>query len=1156
MKRAIIDLRSVLWPGLLVGKDVEFGRKVMFEEKEVLVNSASYGYDNAIDHLLIVLDELKIKPRDCILVDEGRNSKLMREMMFAGYKAGRDQAPEIKDQFNIAKADLIKVFLEMGAQVCWQDGMEADDVIGYLAQNLKGERYVVTNDGDLCVLIDPDNGINVYKGGMLNYNPFGPFSPKYITVYKALVGDSSDKYPGAYKFGEKAFLKMLELFNEDGLEAMDLLIRGKQLNRLSEDVDAMKELQRVIDHAEDVYTCYALAKLYTEKVNTLRKPLEWRVGMVKDISGCEDHRLRKFYGQVRLITAENYDDAVAWAKKHIEASPYASLDIETSTPPESDEWLMLQNKDDGNVVDVFGSRLTGLGTTFGDNCQYTFYLTYDHREEPGVTNLTLQQVRDFVDLIPRRTKTIVHNAQFELPVLYGEWGEDWKDDPEWHGFLRNVRDTRIASSYVDENLKAGLKNLSSHYLGYEQVTYEQVTTKTFPAEDYKYEMGGKVVRAYDDQLHGDALVDVQFKMNELTANRVLSYGADDCICTAALYNHFLTRMELENVDQVFDEVETLPAYLTAKAFVDGADFDLETMIRMSNDDDKTYDAAWVILRQYLIDRGWEGTQTPVFTEINPANVKEAFMIVTGQKLDTMVRMADKLSKFILNWAEDGEASGEDEEMLDKVRLLGVAVGAGDLDTLNKVVAECFDGEPKLDLASPKQMKALLYDGMGIPIKIVNDLTDLEKQHDKVLSETMRRFKKFRAGDTTVEITAEDYAVLKKKAKTDDTAIAFALAFDRDKLSDADAEALDAIGKMKTVMTRRSLFYKNYRNILHWKDGKIHASINQCGTVTRRYSSSKPNLQQLPKKGEGVKFRECFRPHHRDAVVCSIDFSGQELRLAAWKSQDKNMLSCYIGENLRDIHSITASGAMKLKWGAEVVQELYGRFGSDDDYSVFIKARALGKADTLGKKADDLRKDSKNVNFAAQFGGKAPKISETIVMPLEDAQLFLDARNEMFPDVDVAAERAADKCKATGYASTFLGARRHLREGITSDNKGAVERAARQAWNMEIQGSAAEMTKLAMARLWKSDFLWKFDARFIAPVHDELITSISTRDALDAIKIKHECMTKKYADMEVPVWGSISLGPNLGQQIECGDWLIPENISSAIASVSHEHKKAA
>ena len=57
-----------------------------------------------------------------------------------------------------------------------------------------------------------------------------------------------------------------------------------------------------------------------------------------------------------------------------------------------------------------------------------------------MTNLTLQQVRDFVDLIPRKTKTIVHNAQFELPVLYCEWGEDWKDDPEWHGFLRNVRE--------------------------------------------------------------------------------------------------------------------------------------------------------------------------------------------------------------------------------------------------------------------------------------------------------------------------------------------------------------------------------------------------------------------------------------------------------------------------------------------------------------------------------------------------------------------------------------------------------------------------------------------------------------------------------------------------------------------------------------------
>ena len=84
MRRALIDLRSVLWTGLMAGRDKEFGKKVQFNGKEVFINSAEYGYDNAIDHVMLVLDDLRIQPRDVILVDDGRNSKLMRTMMFRG----------------------------------------------------------------------------------------------------------------------------------------------------------------------------------------------------------------------------------------------------------------------------------------------------------------------------------------------------------------------------------------------------------------------------------------------------------------------------------------------------------------------------------------------------------------------------------------------------------------------------------------------------------------------------------------------------------------------------------------------------------------------------------------------------------------------------------------------------------------------------------------------------------------------------------------------------------------------------------------------------------------------------------------------------------------------------------------------------------------
>jgi DNA polymerase I-like protein with 3'-5' exonuclease and polymerase domains len=134
-----------------------------------------------------------------------------------------------------------------------------------------------------------------------------------------------------------------------------------------------------------------------------------------------------------------------------------------------------------------------------------------------------------------------------------------------------------------------------------------------------------------------------------------------------------------------------------------------------------------------------------------------------------------------------------------------------------------------------------------------------------------------------------------------------------------------------------MFYRPYRNMCHWKDGRIHAQINQCATVTRRWSSSSPNLQQLPKT-KGVVFRECYVPHKKDAVICSVDFSGQELRLQAGLSGDIEMLGCYVGDNLRDIHSITASGAMKVVWDKETYDKAMASLGNvlpATDYDTFL-----------------------------------------------------------------------------------------------------------------------------------------------------------------------------------------------------------------------------
>jgi 5'-3' exonuclease len=1215
VKRGIVDLSSLIWSSLQFGKDKEHGRTVQSEAgKDVHVNSWIWGLENATTYLAQVMGELELVPHQLIFVAEGKNSKALRLAIHEGYKAGRDKVPEMYEEFNKVKEKLLEDFLSLGAQACWQDGgVEADDVIGYLAHSLSGTRVIISGDKDMAQLVGPgprdrlniygkaassilgkkcmddsawDGFIHHYRAGVMDANPFGPFSHRYIPVAIALVGDASDKIPGAKGFGEKAFEKLLVAFGDEGLEQMEDLILNRKLLSLEEDVGELKDLQKVIDGANGVYMSYQLGRLHIEKVNTMKRPLQWRVGMVKPRRVDMDARLRKWGGVTRIVDAGNYEATLPWIKQQIDASPFVTLDIETSTPPESDEWIeSLGKSEERTPVDVFGSELTSLQLTFGPNLQFTVYLPVDNLGEDGHDNLTVGQVRDLVTLVPKETYIYVHNNSFELPVLFNTWGKDWIDDPDWHGFLPNVLDTKIGASYVDENFGAGLKDLSKRLLAYDQVTYAAVTTKEYPKSDWLASKGssmgqrGKVQCTWFGQVgtgefepdvpftdeetgetgihpgaeimcDGPEWVRVQHKMNELDAEDVLSYGADDTICTAALAVHQRTIMEIENTWNVYLEVEQYPAYVTAKAFVDGVDFSLEHMATMERDDDVAYDAAWVTLRQYLINVGFDGVNPPVYIELTPANIKEAFLIVTGHELKTLVRTTSKLVKLIQQMAEGGDF-GDAE---DDAQVFAAVLEAGDIVRFNEFVASKFDGEPKIDLSSPKQMCRLLYDVMGLPINIINKCTALEKQHKRELASSVQRFSRKRAGHEDVVLDDEDMKLVRVKAKADDTAIDYALAFDTAYINEDTRAALKAIGVMKKVITRRNLFYKNYWHVKHWKDGKIHASANQCAAVTRRYSMSNPNLQQLPKKGEAVKFRGGFRPHHKDAVICSVDYTGQELRLAAQRSLDPNMLACYIGDKLKDIHSITAAGAMKLKWGKEKVAQLFEQYGkdlsdtADGEYTLFLRLRKLGKEDPVGKLADDLRKDSKNVNFAAQFGGTAPKLSETLIMKLEDAQLFLDARAEMFPEVDRAAERSAEECASRGYSLTLMGARRHLGHAINSDDRSAASRAARQSWNFEIQGSAGEMSKLGMSRLWKSGALHRFDVRFIAPIHDELVTSVNKADALEFIKIKHECMTGPYADMTVPILGSVSIGPDFAEQYECGDWYIPENITDALNDI--------
>lgn len=1105
--KILVDTSSVVWAGLLSGKDKEFGYDVHgFREdgKPVHVNSHRHGFDSACRFLKERLDQLGAAPKDMIFVVEGQKSKLLRTSISDTYKANRSgsRPPEQYQEFNTCRDRLVQQFRDLGAVSVTQDGLEADDVICYLAKVLPST-VIISTDGDLQQCIS-DQAHLLYQSEF-NKNRYGPFPTRYTTLYKALVGDTSDNIKGAFKFGEKAFLDLYVGFGEEGLDSMIELIQQRRLEELHEDVPAMKALQRVIDGRDGVYLSWDLARMYPEKVNTWRSPLRWGAGLVAAESAETHPDLRGWCAQRKIVHAGNYDASMAHAATHVPSAAYVGLDIETTSTEESDEWLESKKRKaatDSDArdlgVDQFGQTLVSMGVTYGDNDQYTLYFTHAHKETSSHTNLTSEQVRAFVDLIPKTTPIVVQNAAFELTVLEREWGDALRENG-WHGFLPNVHDTKILATHVDENDKNGLKHLSLVHLGYQQVSYAEVTQ-------------GR-------------------KMHELTALEAFDYGADDPRCTVALYNHFRTLLQIEGTWDAYLQVEQDPAYLTALAYNQGTPISLETLVKLEAEDREAYDAGWVVLREYLMANGWAGSVCPQATgaaDITAAFIKTAYLIVTGEELVTKVRTPEKLLLMI----EAGEG-GLKLQALHVV--LERALNSGEVANLNTLLQIHFKGEPDFNLDSPPQISRLMYDVMKLPVRLRNKATD--KQRD-----------------------AGQY---EGNARTDDLSMQWAM--QNDCPPGAVRDALKAVQAMKIANTRRKMFYAPYRVTQHWKDGLIHANVTQNGTGTRRYSSSGPNLQQLPKHpkatGEPARFREVFVPHHSKAVIVSLDFSGQELRLITDYSQDPMMLSCYVGDNLKDMHSLTASGILKKKALANRVAQIWtlaGRAGDATeefkqtvtewravDYEAFVALessewKALYKV---------LRAAGKKTNFTTEYGAQAPKVAETLLVDEDEAQQYIDAKLQAFPRADEWKREVESKeYEKLGYTTTMLGARRHLAEALRSGSKWEIGKASRQGVNFKIQGSAAEMTKLAMGRMWRSDIFFRYDARFIAPIHDEVVCSVAISDLIPFLTELHALMVAPYASMTVPIVSSISIGKNFGEQVECGESVDEGTIRAALKQI--------
>lgn len=1140
--RLAFDMSSYLKTALLTGKDEKDGLTVLFDEKQVLVNSAEYGYEIVTNMMLKTLNECNVQPKDCLLVFEGMNSKAPRVAMYSAYKAKRDKRPpEFYEEFSRLRDYVEEVWKDLGAIAMSKDQVEGDDVLAYLAQETETDLFIASRDADLGAL----NGVNAYGATITTYNDgllgivkldgeVFMHPPKYITLYKALVGDTSDNIPGVAKFGKASFQKLAEQYGYDGLDELISMLERQDLGDVAPLIESSQhKLLRLIDNdSANAFMSWKLAKMYPSWVHInkpFRNGLNIRPGKVKDCPSDADHRLKHLYGFKYLVTADEYPDAVEFFREQCRLTTDLVFDIETSTPAVSDDWLAAQGNEDG--VDQLGSVLSGFSFTFGANGNHTVYVSVDHRD---TKNVPMSLARQFIEIaIESGRPIVIHSTFLELSVLHEAQDEDgsyWRDHWQkygFNGFLPNALDTKLEASYVNENIKNGLKFRSKHHLGYEQTSYDATVSKEGLLSDLP--SGGKIVEV-TEWLESPASapeaeakertplrVKKRYKMRELTGEEVVDYGCDDTICTDALHRYFKLIMELEHTWNVYLETEIEAAYQHAKNFVDGIPFSLETMNRQAAHDTETYDAAWVTVRAYLMKNGWEGTVPPTYgTDLTPAQLKEAYRIVVlgASKAPGDIDISLQMGEEEESPAEAAETEEEEKDafLASRVRtmskLLALLTSMGHLQFAGMAeacmkseagaaqftawVREHFSGEPQFAISN-KQMQKLLYEVMGLPVRVRNKPTA-----------AMRA--KGLEGNPKGDVLAMEYA-----------------------LRDADDEqkaVLQGLKLMQMVKTRRSLYYTKYPYFIHWKTGRIHPSHNQCETNTRRASESKPNKQQLPKhpkiEGQASQFRECIPPHHPDAVVVSLDFDSQELRVIADYSQDENMVACYVGDHKKDMHALTGHQIAVKKKMVEVTLS----------YEEFAKA-AKTEDHPLHKVCKTYRALGKKVNFTTEFGAMAPKLAVTMLVTEQEAQTYIDAKEAMFPGVRRWKDSVIEASKRDGIVRTKGGAVRHLADAYMSDDHWIRSKAERQSVNFKVQSSSAEMTKRAEGRMWKKGLTFAYDCVCYGPIHDECVFSVMKADLLQFLEEAHWCMTQPYADMTIPIESSISFGPNFGLQIEIG-----------------------
>ncbi|NDW12119.1 DNA polymerase I [Bacteroides sp. 214] len=277
-------------------------------------------------------------------------------------------------------------------------------------------------------------------------------------------------------------------------------------------------------------------------------------------------------------------------------------------------------------------------------------------------------------------------------------------------------------------------------------------------------------------------------------------------------------------------------------------------------------------------------------------------------------------------------------------------------------------------------------------------------------------------------------------------------------------------------------------LINPKTGKIHTSFNQTVTATGRLSSSNPNLQNIPVRDEeGKEIRRAFIPEE-GCLFFSADYSQIELRIMAHLSQDKNMIDAFLSGY--DIHAATAAKIYKIE---------------------------------IGEVTKDMRRKAKTANFGIIYGISVFGLAERMNVDRKEAKELIDGYFETYPQIKEYMDKSIEEAREKGYVETILNRKRYLPD-INSRNAVVRGYAERNAINAPIQGSAADIIKVAMINIDRRFRCENIQSQMILQVHDELNFSVLPQEKEQVEYIVIDEMEKAYR-MHVPLKADSDWGKN-------------------------------